>query len=91
MEELHKLWKHHTKHLKEMYHRNEHMDQQIGNNNLKFEIDQPIMVKNHACHKFEPKCLLDYGMLKILNDNTLLLVTPNGKERKANINYCQTF
>ena len=43
------------------------------------------MVKNHACHTFEPKYLLDYNVLRILNNSTLLLVTPNGKESKLNI------
>ena len=44
------------------------------------------MVKNHACHTFEPKYLLDYRILNILNDSTLLLVTLNWKERKTDIN-----
>ena len=44
------------------------------------------MVKNYAHHAFEPKYLLDYRVLKICNDSTLLLGMPNGKERKTNIN-----
>ena len=44
------------------------------------------MVKNHACHTFEPNDLLDYKVLRMINDSTLLLITPNGKERKTNIN-----
>ena len=40
------------------------------------------MVKNHAHHTYEPKYLLDYKVLKILNDSTHLLITPNGKERE---------
>ena len=43
------------------------------------------MVKNHAYGTFKPKCQLDYRVLKILNDSTLLLVTPNHKERKTNV------
>ena len=34
--ELHKLWQHHAKHLKEMCQRNGQMDQQISKNNQKF-------------------------------------------------------
>ena len=30
LEELHKVWKHYTNHVKEMHHRNEHMDQKIS-------------------------------------------------------------
>ena len=50
----------------------------------KFEIGQLFMVKNHVCHTFEPKCLLDYRALKILSDSTPL-VTLNGKEWIKNI------
>ena len=52
LEELHKLWKHHTNHLKEMCLWNEHMNHQISSNNPKFEIGQLVMVKNHAHHEF---------------------------------------
>ena len=83
LEDLQKLWKHHNNHLKEMYQRNEHMDHQNSNNNLKFEIGQPVMVKTHAHSTLKPKYLLDYRVLKILN---LLLVAPNRKERKTNVN-----
>ena len=86
MEEFHKLWKHHAKHIKELCQRNEHMDQQINEENPKFQIGHPVMIMIHACHTFEPKYLLDQRKFKILNDSTLLLVTPNGKERKTNIN-----
>ena len=44
------------------------------------------MVKNYAHHTFEPKYLLVYKVLNIINDSTLLLITPKGKERKTNIN-----
>ena len=53
---------------------------------MKFEIEQPVMVKNHTHHTFEPKYLLDYRVLKIINESTLFLIMPNGKERRTNIN-----
>ena len=62
------------------------LGQQISISNPKFKIGQVGMVKNHACHTFELKYLLDYRALKILNDSTLLLLTSNGKEKKTNIN-----
>ena len=76
MEEIDKLWKHHTNHLREMCQRNEHKYVPSCNNNPKFEGGQT----------FEPKYLLDYRVLQILNDSALLLITPDGKERKMNIN-----
>ena len=69
------------------------LDQQISKNDPKFEIGQLAMVKNNAHHTFKPKYLLDSRILKILNYSTLLLVTPNGKERIRNINtvkHCST-
>ena len=60
------------------------MDQQISKNNPKFEIGQPVMFKNHACCTFKQKYLLDYRVITILNNSTLVLVIPNGKERKNN-------
>ena len=66
LEEHLKLWKHHTVHLKEVYQRNENPTEQSHNNSSKFEIDQPVMVKNHTHHTLEPKYLLDYNVLQIL-------------------------
>ena len=82
LEELYKLRKQYTTHLKEMHQRNGYMDHQIENDNLTFEVGQSVMVRNHACHTFEPKFQLDYWVLQIPYDNTVLLVTPDGKERK---------
>ena len=44
-----------------------------------------ITVKNHVCHTIEPQYLLDFRVVKVLNDSTLLSIMPNGKER---INKC---
>ena len=65
--------------MRELHKRNKHRDQQINKDNPKFEIGQLVMVKSYAYHTFEPKYLLDYRVLKVLNDTTLLLVTSNGK------------
>ena len=40
------------------------------------------LVKNHTHHNFEPKYLLDFEVLKILNNSTLLLIKPNGGKKK---------
>ena len=53
---------------------------------MSFKIGQPVMVKKHVCHTFEPKYLLDYKVLNTINERAILLTTPNGKERKININ-----
>ena len=43
------------------------------------------MVKHHARDTFEAKYLSDYSILCQVNEHTLLLLTPDGKEWKTNI------
>ena len=86
LEEPHKLGKHHTACLRKLDEREEYADQQINKINTKAKIGHPVMVKNHACHTFQLKDLLDYKILKVNNHSTLLLLIPGGKERKTNIN-----
>ena len=76
MKELYKVWKHHAAHLNKLHQRKEYTDQQNNKNNTKFKIG---IIKNCAHHVFEPKYLLGYNVLKIINDSTLMLVTPNDK------------
>ena len=46
------------------------------------------MIKNHACDTIKPKYLLD---LRVPNDSTLFLVTPNEKETNVNdVKGCST-
>ena len=45
------------------------------------------MVRNCAHQTFEPKYSMDYRVLIILNESTLLLVTPIGKECLTDMNY----
>ena len=69
-----------------MHQINEYKDVLSSNNYPKFEVGQPVMVRNHACCTFEPKYLLDYQVLQIPNASTILLLAPDGKEMKMNIN-----
>ena len=83
---LHKLWKHHAAYLKDIDYRKDDSKPCMSRNNTKFETGQAALVKNHADSAFEPKYLMDYRVLKILNESTLLLVTPNSRKCKTNIN-----
>ena len=85
MEELNKLWEHHTAHLQDLCQRKENPTGHNSNNSTKFKIGQPVVVKITR-QTFEPKYLLEFKVLKIPNDNTLLLIALNGKGRKRNIN-----
>ena len=45
--------------------REENAKENSHNSSTKFEIGQPVKVKYHAHHTFEPKYLLDYKVLKV--------------------------
>ena len=59
-------WKHNRAHLNDLCQRKGNPTGHNHNNNTKFEINQPVMVKNHAHHTFKPKYLLDCKVLKYL-------------------------
>ena len=82
---LHKLLKNHAAYLKDIYYRKDDSKPWKARNDTKFEIGLPVMVKNYAHHVLEPENLTDYRVLKILNESTLILVTPNSREHKTNI------
>ena len=51
-----------------------------------FKVGQLVAVKDHLRNTFETKYMSDYRILKIVNECTLLIKSPNGKTHKININ-----
>ena len=51
------------------------------------KIDLLVFVKDHQKGTFDPTYPYDHGVSEILNDSTVMLTTPDGKERKCNIHY----
>ena len=47
---------------------------------------QLIAIKNHLRNTFKSRFISDYRVLKIINECTLLVESPNGKTRQININ-----
>ena len=84
---LHKLWSAHAKSLQE--NRLLKTEAVKRNKNFKshnFKVGQLIAVKNHLRKTFETKFVLDYRILKIVNEPTLLIESPNGKTWQINTN-----
>ena len=85
--ELCKLWLSHAKHLQEKWLlKSETLE---SNKHFKlhyFKVGQLIAVKNHLRNTFDTKFISDYRVLKIINECTLLIESPDGKTRKININ-----
>ena len=51
-----------------------------------FKVGELIAVKNYLRSTFETKFISDYRILKIINECTLLIESPDGKTQKININ-----
>ena len=48
---------------------------------------QLVLIKNHTTSTFQPKYLADHKVIKIVNDSTVIVSSPNGKEKKCNIHH----
>ena len=53
--------------------------------NLK--IGQLVLIKNHNTSTFQPKYLAEHRVIKIVNENTVIVSSPDGKEKKCNIHH----
>ena len=51
-----------------------------------FKVGQLIAVKNHLRNTFNTRFISDYRIIKIINEHTFLIESPDGKTRKININ-----
>ena len=80
-----KMWKLHGKLFKENRTDPEVKKKVTKASNLK--IGQLILVKDHQKDTFDHTYIYDHRVLGILNDGTLVLTTPDGKERRCNIHY----
>ena len=79
--ELHKLWTNHAQLLKDTRQCRDVPVKDIGDGaEPLFKQGQPVMVKHHVRHTFEARYLSDYRVLHQVNESTLLLLTPDGKE-----------
>ena len=85
--EVHKLWSAHAKALQE--NRQLKTEKVEKNKHFKahdFKVGQLIAVKNHLRNTFEYRFISDYGVLKIVNEHSLLIESPDGKTSQININ-----
>ena len=74
---LHKLWKHHIAYLKDIHYRKDDSKLCKPRNKTKFEIGQTVIVKNSMHHMFKPNYQMDYRVMKVLNESTVLQVLPS--------------
>ena len=83
---LRNMWKLHVKFLEENRRTNPKENEKITKaSNLK--IGQLVFVKDHCKGTFDPTYISDHRVSGILNDSTVMLTTPDGKEKKCSIHH----
>ena len=86
VQELQKLWKLHAKLLVENRIAEPAADKKITSaSDLK--IGQLVLVENQCKSPFNPTYIYNHQVAEVLNDSMVLLTTPDGKEKKCNINH----
>ena len=82
-----KLWLSHAKSLQEnRFLKTDTLEHNKHFKSHKFKVGQLVAVKNHLRNTFDTKFVSDYRIVKIINECTLLIESPDGKTRKININ-----
>ena len=85
--ELCKLWLSHTKSLQEnRLLKTETLEQNKHFKSHNFKVGQLIAVNNHLRNTFKTRFVSDYRILKVINECTLLIESPDVKTRNININ-----
>ena len=85
VQELWKMWKLHAKLLDKTEKWSQHKTKITEASNLK--IGQLVFVKDHQKRTFYPSYIYDHRLVVILNDSTVVLTTPDGKERRCNVHH----
>ena len=79
------MWKVHAKLLKG--NRTDPVENKKITKATNWEIGQVVFVKDHQKGTFDPTYIYHHTVSGILNDSTVVLITPGGKERKCNIHH----
>ena len=81
------IWKLHVELLHDSRQSKDPEEERKFNKASDLKIGQLVLIKNHAASTFQPKYLGDYRVMKIVNDSTVIVSSPDGKEKKCNIHH----
>ena len=79
------MWKLHAELLHDSRETKDPVEERKFDKASDLKIGQLVLIKNHTASTFQPKCLADHRVVKILNNNTLIISSPHRKEKKCNI------
>ena len=87
MDKLKGMWKLHAELLHDSRETKDPVEERKFNKASDLKIGQLVLIKNHTASSFQPKYLADHRVVKILNDSTVIISYPDGKEKKCNIHH----
>ena len=81
------MWKLHAELLQDTRQYKYPGEEEKFNKASNSKIGQLVLIKNHTASTFQPKYLADHRVIKIVNDSTIIVASPDGKEKKCNIHH----
>ena len=81
------MWKLHAELLHDSRQTKDPEEERKFNKASNLKIWQLVLIKNHTASTFQPKYLADHRLIKIVNDSTAIVSSPDGKEKKCNIHH----
>ena len=86
VQKLRKMWKLHVK-LPEGNRRADPTENRKITKASDLKIGQLVFIKDHHKGTFDPTYIFDYRVSGKLNDSTVMLTTPDGKEKKCSFHH----
>ena len=81
------MWKLHAELLHDSRQTKDSEEERKFNKASNLKTWQLVLIKNHTASTFQPKYLADHGIIKIVNDSTVIASSPDGKKKKCNIHH----
>ena len=81
------MWKVHAELLCNSRQSKDPEEKRKFNKASNLKIGQLVLIKNHTASTFQPKYLADHRVIKIVNDSTVIVFSPDSEEKKCNIHH----
>ena len=76
------MWKLHAELLCDSRQTNDPAEERKFDKASNLKIGQLLLIKNHTASTFQPKYLADHIVIKIVNDSTVIMSSPDSKGDK---------
>ena len=87
VDKLKSMWKLHVELLHDSRETKDPVEERKFDKASYLKLGQLILIKNHTASTFQPNYLADHKVVKIINDSTFIISSPDRKEKKCNIHH----